>query len=155
MSRNDYRKPVPTPSPDTQRYWEGCKSHELWLPFCRACQSFFFYPRQFCPECFGWDIEWRRASGRGKVYSYAIQYRAFHPGWSDETPYVTALVELDEGPRLYTNLIDVEPDPKNIQCDMAVEVVFEDISEEIALPKFRPVLPARPGSSAEGPVTPP
>ncbi len=70
---------------------------------------------------------------------YAIQYRAFHPGWSDETPYVTALVELEEGPRLYTNLVDVEPDPKVIHCDMPVEVVFEEISEEITLPKFRPL----------------
>ncbi len=148
MSQDDYRKPVPMPSPETRRYWEGCKSHELWLPFCRACQSFFFYPRQFCSHCFSWDIEWRRASGRGRVYSYAIQYRAFHPGWSQEVPYVTALVELEEGPRLYTNLVGVEPDPKKIRCDMSVEVVFEDISEDISLPKFRPVL-----SSVEGPAS--
>ncbi len=88
-------------------------------------------------------MEWRRVSGRGKVYSYAIQYRAFHPGWSQETPYVTALVELDEGPRLFTALVDVKPDPEYIRCDMPVEVVFENISEEISLPKFRPVDGAR------------
>ena len=82
------------------------------------------------------------------MYSYAIQYRAFHPGWSQEVPYVTALVELEEGPRLYTNLVGVEPDPKKIRCDMSVEVVFEDISEDISLPKFRPVL-----SSVEGPAS--
>ncbi len=145
MPKQQYAKPIPTPSPETQRYWEGCKSHELWLPFCRPCQSFYFYPRRFCPRCFGWDIEWRRVSGRGKVYSYAIQHRAFHPGWAQETPYVTAIVELDEGPRLYTNLVHVEPDPKSLRCDMPVEVVFEDISEEISLPRFRPVL-----DSAEG-----
>src|SRR3972149_4249795 len=133
LPQDAYNKPIPAPSPETARYWEGCRAHELWLPFCRAGEPFFSPPRRFCPLCSGWDVEWRRASGRGKVYSYAIQYRAFHPGWSDETPYVTALVGLDEGPRLHTNLIDVEPDPKHIQCDMAVEVVFEDISEDIAL----------------------
>ena len=126
MTQQDYAKPIPAPSPETVRYWEGCRAHELWLPFCRSCGSFFFYPRRFCPQCFGWDVEWRQASGRGRVYSYAIQYRAFHPGWAQETPYVTALV-------------GVEPDPNAIRCDMPVEVVFEDISEEISLPKFRPV----------------
>ena len=139
MPQDAYNKPIPAPSPETARYWEGCRAHELWLPFCRSCQRFFFYPRRFCPHCFGWDIEWRRVSGRGKVYSYAIQYRAFHPGWAQETPYVTALVELDEGPRVYTSLVGVDPDPNAIRCDMPVEVVFEDISEEISLPKFRPV----------------
>ena len=148
MSKQQYAKPIPTPSPETQRYWEGCKSHELWLPFCRPCQSFYFYPRRFCPQCFGWDIEWRQVSGRGKVYSYAIQHRAFHPGWAQETPYVTAIVELDEGPRMYTNLVDVEPDPKSLRCDMPVEVVFEDISEEISLPRFRPVAKSEGGVGA-------
>ena len=139
MAQQAYRKPLPTPSPETRPYWDGCKNHELWLPFCPSCQSFFFYPRDFCPRCFSWDVEWRRVSGRGKVYTFAIHYRPWHPGWAAEIPYVTALVELEEGPRLYTNLIDVDPDPRKIRCDMPVEVVFEDINEEITLPKFRPV----------------
>jgi hypothetical protein len=84
-------------------------------------------------------VEWRRASGRGKVYTFAIHYRAFHPAWEREVPFVTAIVELEEGVRLYTQLVGVEPNPKHIRCDMPVEVVFEDVSEEISLPKFRPV----------------
>jgi len=139
MAQNEYRKPLPTPSPEAQRYWEGCKNHELWIPFCRSCQSFYFYPRAFCPQCFSWDIEWRRTSGLGKIYTFAIQHRAWHPGWSAEVPYVTALVVLEEGPRLYTNIVGVDADPKHIRCDMPVEVVFDDVSEEISLPKFRPV----------------
>ena len=138
MTANDYRKPLPTPSPETSRFWQGCKKHELWLPFCRACQRFYFYPRPFCPHCFSWDIEWRQASGRGRIHAFAIQYRAWHPGWSDEVPYVTALVELEEGPRIYTNIVGVQPDPESVRCDMPVEVVFEDVTEEITLPKFRP-----------------
>ena len=139
MPQDGYRKPIPSPSPETQRYWDACKKHELWLPFCRDCQSFYFYPRDFCPNCFGWDTEWRQSAGRGKIYSFAIQHRAWHPGWAGEEPYITALVELDEGPRIFTNIVGVEPDPATVRCDMPVEVVFEDISEEISLPKFRPV----------------
>jgi uncharacterized OB-fold protein len=139
MTQDGYKKPLPTPSPESKRYWDGCRDHELWLPFCRACEAFYFYPRDFCPTCFNWDIEWRRTSGRGRVYTYAIQHRAYHPAWQDELPYVTALVQLDEGPRIYTNLIGIDPDPTKIHCDMPVEVTFEDITEEISLPKFRPI----------------
>jgi uncharacterized OB-fold protein len=142
-----YAKPLPTPSPESRPYWDGCKNHELWLPFCRPCQRFYFYPRDFCPHCFSWDTEWRQVSGRGKVYTFAVQYRVWHPAWAADVPYVTALVELDEGPRLYTTLVGVDADPAQIRCDMPVEVVFEDVSEEISLPKFRPVL-----SPVEGPV---
>ena len=138
MSQDAYRKPLTTPSPETRRFWEGCRSHELWLPYCRACRAFYFYPRDFCPRCFSWDIEWRQASGRGKVYTFAIQYRAYHPGWTDETPYVTAIVELDEGPRLFTNLVGVEPDPEHLRCDMPVEALWDDVTEEITLLKFKP-----------------
>jgi len=131
-------KPIPMPSPETERFWEGCRNHELWLPFCKSCQQYFFYPRDFCPRCFGWNIDWRQASGRGKLYAFAIQYRVWHPAWAQDIPYVTALVELEEGPRLYTNLVGVEPDPDKIRCDMAVEVVWDDVSESVSLPKFRP-----------------
>jgi uncharacterized OB-fold protein len=72
------------------------------------------------------------------VYTFAIQHRAWHPGWAGQVPYVTALVTLEEGVRIFTNLVDVAPNPKSIQCDMPVEAVFEDVSEEITLVKFRP-----------------
>jgi uncharacterized OB-fold protein len=132
----EYKKPVPYPSPETERYWQGCKQGELWLPYCLTCDAAYWYPRPFCPRCFSHDVEWRRASGRGTLYSFAIQYRPQGPGF--EPPYVTAIVQLEEGPRMLTNLVDVEPDPEHVRCDMPLEVVFEDISDEIALPKFRP-----------------
>ncbi len=126
----------PHPSPETKPYWDACKRKELSLPFCKQCEQFFFYPRPFCPKCFGWDIEWRTCSGRGTVYTFAIQYRPQSPGF--EPPYVTAIVQLEEGPRLLTNLVDVEPDPSSITCDMPVEVTFHELSDEINLPVFRP-----------------
>ena len=135
----EYRKPLPTPSPETKRYWEGCKNHELWLPYCKSCEKPYFYPRDFCPACFSWDIEWRKMSGRGTIYTFGVHYRHFHPGWAEEVPYVTALVQLDEGPHIYTNIVGVDGDPRNLRCDLPVEVVFDDVSDNISLPKFRPV----------------
>jgi uncharacterized OB-fold protein len=75
MTANAYKKPLPTPSPETKRFWDGCKKHELWIPFCRACETYYWHPRDFCPNCFSWDTEWRKASGRGTIYTFAIQYR--------------------------------------------------------------------------------
>ena len=138
MTQEKYLKPLPAPSPETQRFWDACKRHELWLPYCRACQKAYWYPRDFCPACGSRDVERRKSSGRGKLYTHAIHYRAFHPGWANEIPYVTALIDLDEGVRIFSNLIDVVPDPKAIRCDMAVEVVFEDVTPEVTLPKWRP-----------------
>lgn len=132
----DYRKPIPQPSAETRPYWEACKRHELQLPYCPSCAQFFFYPRFFCPRCFGSDVEWRQVSGKATLYTYAIQYRPQAPGF--EPPYVTAVVELEEGPRLMTNLVDIEPDPEQIRVGMPVEVVFEDVTDEITMPKFRP-----------------
>ncbi|MEX2237974.1 MAG: OB-fold domain-containing protein [Dehalococcoidia bacterium] len=134
----EYRKPIPSPSPDAAPYWEGTRRRKLVLPYCPACAQFFWFPRPFCPCCFSWQIEWHETSGRGRVYTYAIQWRPQMPGFDTELPYVTAIVELDEGPRLMTNLVEVEADPAVIRCDMPVEVVFEEINDEITLPKFRP-----------------
>ncbi len=137
MTQQQYQKPIPVPNEETERYWQGTKQHELWLQFCKSCQQHYFYPRVFCPKCFGWDVEWRKTSGRGVLYTYAIQYRPAGPGWFNEVPYITAMVTLDEGPRMFTNLVGVEADPSKIKIGAPVEVVFEDINDEISLPKFR------------------
>lgn len=133
------QKPLPIPSPETEPFWQACKNHELMIPYCNNCQSYYWYPRFFCPLCFSRDVGWRKASGRGRLYTYAIQHRPAGPGFANDVPYITAIVQLDEGPRLFTNLVEVAPDPKQIQCDMPVEVVFDDVTEEITIPKFRPV----------------
>ncbi|MCH7810842.1 MAG: Zn-ribbon domain-containing OB-fold protein [Chloroflexi bacterium] len=139
MSDQKYPKPLTTPSPEAQRFWEGTKKHELWIPYCRSCENSYWYPRDFCPQCGSRDVEWRQSGGKGRVYTFAIHYRAFHPGWTNEVPYVTALIDLDDGVRIFSNLVEVEADPKAIRCEMPVEVVFEDVTDEITLAKFRPV----------------
>jgi uncharacterized OB-fold protein len=131
-------KPLPRPTPETAPFWEGCKQHELRLPFCTACQRYFFYPRRYCPNCLSDAIAWHKASGRGTLHTYIINHRPA-PGFEQDAPYVIAIVQLDEGPRLMTNIVNVEPRPENLIPDMPVEVVFEDVNEEITLPKFQPV----------------
>ena len=133
----DYAKPLPRPNEETQPFWDGLKKHELTLPHCKKCDTYHLYPRPFCPFCFSWDIDWRKTSGKGKLYTYAIQHRAQHPAFKEEAPYITAIVQLDEGPRMMTNLVDVEPDPAKIRCDSPVEIVYDDVTENITLPKFR------------------
>ncbi|MCH8090644.1 MAG: Zn-ribbon domain-containing OB-fold protein [Chloroflexi bacterium] len=132
----EYTGALPTPTPETRPYWDALKEHRLLIQRCKECQRAYFYPRPFCPRCFSFNVEWFEASGRGKLYSFVINHRPA-PGFGPE-PYVIAVVELDEGPRMMTNLIDVEPDPDKISCDMPVRIVYEDVTTEITLPKFRP-----------------
>jgi uncharacterized OB-fold protein len=140
----DARKPLPAPTPETAPYWDGCKQHELRLPFCTACSQHFFYPRRYCPRCLSDAIEWRTASGKGTLLTYVISARPA-PGFENETPYAIAIVKLDEGPHMMTNIVNTEITPQNLPVGMAVEVVFEDVSETITLPKFQPVGAGRSG----------
>ncbi len=134
----EYNKPVPIPQPESDRYWEAAYRGELWLRRCRDCDMAYFYPRDICPTCHSRRTDWFRTSGEGTLYTYAIVHRPPHPGFADEAPYVVALVELDDGVRIPTNIVGVEPEPDNLQIGMPVKVVFEKITERITLPKFTP-----------------
>jgi len=129
-------KPVPVPTPETQQYWDKAAQHELWLPYCEVDSKFIFYPRSFCPICGTSDIHWRQLSGRGTLASFIINHRAA-PGYEGEAPYVMALVELEEGPRLMSNILEVEPKPEALRVGMPLEVVFEERGD-ITVPQFRP-----------------
>jgi uncharacterized protein len=139
MTQPGPRPPVPVPQPETDFYWKKAKAGELWLMRCNSCDTTYFYPRPICPRCFSRDTTWIHSSGRGTLYAFSIIHRPPTPAFQDSVPYVAALVELEGGARLPTNLVEVEPDPAGIHIGMAVEVVFDDVSAEIALPKFRPV----------------
>jgi hypothetical protein len=132
----DMPKPIPTVTEDSKPYWEGCKKHELLIQRCKDCGHYRFPPSGLCPKCMSTNTEWTRVSGRGKVYSWTIFHYLYHPAFSQDIPYNVAIVELEEGPRMHTNIVGCSNE--DIYIDMPVEVVFEDISEEIALPKFKP-----------------
>lgn len=133
----DIGKPLPRPNEDSIVYWKGCKDHKLLMQQCQACRHVRFYPRIVCPACGRTETAWIEASGKAKVYSYTTVYRAPSAAFKDDVPYVLALVDLDEGPRMMTNLVDCDTVPLSV--GMSVSVVFDDVSDEISLPKFRPV----------------
>jgi uncharacterized OB-fold protein len=129
---------VPVPTPETMPYWEGTKKRELRIQRCRDCEQYYFYPRPLCPRCLSRNVEWITVSGRGRLHTFTVNYRA-RRGSPFDGPYVIAIVELDEGPRVMSNLVEIDPDPTKLCCDMPVEVVFHDLSDEITIPRFRPV----------------
>ena len=130
--------PPPMPQPESEFYWEKCKAHELWLRHCKSCDKAYFYPRDICPHCFSRDTDWIQSSGRGTLHTFSIVHRGPTPAFRDRVPYLAALVEVESGARIPTNLVEVEPDPTAIKVGMALEVVFEDLTDTISLPKFRP-----------------
>ena len=134
----EYNKPIPRPQPESDFYWEKAKLHELWLRKCNACSEAYFYPRDISPCCFSKDTCWIKASGKATLYTYGIVHRSLHPGFAEEVPFVTAIVELEEGPRMPTNIVGVEdPTPDKLPIGVSLQVAFEDITDTIALPKFR------------------
>jgi len=136
MEDTSYNKPVPEPTLDSQPYWEALKEHKLKLQKCAKCGKVRHYPRPVCDGCFSMDVEWIEASGKGKVYSWTISHHPFHPGFKEEVPYVLVTVELEEGVRLVSQLKGA--DSQEVRIGMPVEVFFEDVTEDLTLPMFRP-----------------
>jgi uncharacterized OB-fold protein len=132
------KRPIPEPTPETEEFWAGARRGELRIQRCNTCGNAYFFPRPFCPLCSSKDVAWFTASGRGKLYSYVINHRPAY-GFQDDVPYVIAVVQLDEGPRMMTNIIGVEPTPERLPIDLPVEVTWEKQDDTITLPLFRPV----------------
>ena len=130
------RAPLPQPTPESKPFFDALKERRLLIQRCEDCGHAYYYPRLFCPACLSGRVEWEQASGRGKLYSFVINQRAA-PGFV--APYIIAVVELDEGPRMMTNLVDIEPDPELVWCEMPVEIVFDDVDDDFTLPRFRPI----------------
>ncbi len=131
-----YKKPLPRVDEESRGWWEALARHELYFQRCRDCGTKRFYPRALCPRCLSSATEWVRASGWGTVYSFTVTHQNQAPGFREELPYVLAIVELDEGVRMMTNVVGCAPDA--VRVGMRVEVVFEDVTPEITLAKFRP-----------------
>ena len=131
-----YDKPLPQPTPWSASFWEGCKNQELLIQQCRDCRKYVFYPKLFCPHCLSENLECVKSKGRGKVYSYSIIQSYAPSEFAEDLPYVVAVIELEEGVRMMSNIVDCPLE--EIQCDMPVEVVFEQVTEEFTLPRFKP-----------------
>jgi uncharacterized OB-fold protein len=130
----EYLRTLPVPDGDTAPYWDAAKQHRLVIQRCSDCARAIFYPRSVCPHCMSDRIAWIDASGRGTIYSYTVVHRA-PPQFTDSAPYVVALIDLAEGVRLMSNIVDCSPTA--VRIGAAVEVTFDDVTPEITLPKFR------------------
>jgi uncharacterized OB-fold protein len=132
----DYKKPLPYIHDETRPYWDVARRHELLIQRCRTCSKYYFYPRDFCPSCFSFDVEWVRASGRGTIYSFTVCHRPAH-GFEEDVPYNLVIVELEEGARMMSTLVGCPND--SLRIGMAVKVIFDDVTEDVTLPRFEPV----------------
>jgi hypothetical protein len=129
--------PVPVPNLDNQGFWDGCRHHELRLQRCTACGAMRHHPRPMCPQCNCFEYEWMRASGRGTLYTFTIVHGPTLPVFQAQAPYNVAVIQLDEGPFIVSNVIGSSRE--HLHIGMRVEVVFEAIDETTTLPRFRPL----------------
>lgn len=135
----DYKKSLPVAENPTltDPFWEATKRHELIIPRCRFCDRFFFYPREACPTCLRENWEWTPVSGKARLYSYTTVHQPQDPGFQDEVPYIYAIVQLEEGPKMISNVVGYDS-LDEVKVDMPLVVVFDDVTPEWTLVKFRP-----------------
>ncbi len=130
-----YSKPLPRGEEQNGEFYQFCKQHELRFQRCSHCGTWRHMPRESCQTCGSFDWSWERSSGRGQVFSWTIIHRALHPGFAEELPYAVVIVEMEEGVRLVTHVLDIPMD--ELRVGLPVEVVFEDVTPEVTLHKFR------------------
>jgi uncharacterized OB-fold protein len=130
------RKPIPQPDAVSRPFFEGAQRGELLIQRCTACGAHLAPGSRACTECLSEALAWVLASGRATLFTYAVMHQRYHPGFADELPYNLAVVELEEGPRLNTNIVDVAND--ELRVGMPLVVTFVEAGDGIVLPKFRP-----------------
>lgn len=133
---SELKKPLPRVGPDSEPFWAGTRQGKLKLPYCLDCGRPHLPPGPVCPFCLSSRLEWKVVSGRGRISTYTIVYKEWFAAFAADLPYNVIQVELEEGPRLTANLVDVPPGGPAI--GMAVQAVFDPVTPEITLPRFRP-----------------
>ena len=130
---------LPQPDLETEPFWDAAREGRLLIKECRACEQFHFYPRPFCPKCWSEDVEWVEASGRATLYTWSVVQRNDLPPFNERVPYVAAVVDLEEGPRMMTNVVDCEFEALTMGMDLVA--VFHPISDEFTIVRFCPAQP--------------
>ena len=134
MAMASTAKPLPIITPDTAPFWQGCRNGQLLLQRCQACSAWRYPPAPVCPRCTSIEAAWTPTSGKGRIHSFVIYHRAFHPAYAEEVPYAVALVELDEGVRLVLRVVGCPLEALTIGA--AGVIRFTRITEEVSLPVF-------------------
>jgi uncharacterized protein len=127
---------LPTPDSDTQHWWDANAEGRLLVVRCQDCNELFYYPRPFCPRCGADSVKWEQVSGKATLYTWSVVHQNDLPPFNEKVPYVAAIVDLVEGPRMMTNVVDCDFD--ELRVGMALQVDFEDIGEGFTIPVFRP-----------------
>ncbi len=136
-------KPMPEATPTSEPFWNGLKEHKVRIQYSPSSDAYVFYPRVLAPRTLADDLEWREISGKGKLYTFTVADRPTAPPWEDAVPQLLAVVELDEGPRLSTEMVNA--DPTALKVGMRVSPVFEDHPEhDVTLLKYEPAEPESP-----------
>lgn len=130
-----YNKPLPEPQKWSRAFWDGAKQGKLLLKRCKDCGHIDHPPYMYCTECMSFNHEWIEASGKGKIHTFTTTYLGAPPAFAHEQPYTVAMIDLEEGVRMLSNIIGAKPE--DIKIDLDVEAVFEDVTDEITLVKFK------------------
>lgn len=130
-------RPIPQITPELRPFFDAARQGQLAVQKCNSCGTLRFPPRRMCPDCLSNEASWTTVSGQGEVYSFIIMHRVYHPAFATQVPYVVAIVKLQEGAKITSNLIGI--DPHRVKCGMPVKAVFEKLNDEVTLPMFQPV----------------
>ncbi|WP_376795527.1 Zn-ribbon domain-containing OB-fold protein [Thermogemmatispora sp.] len=133
-------KPVPIPDEASRPFFAGAREQQLMLQHCSACGRWFWPVKTRCPACWSAQVSWSPASGRGTLYSFVLMHQLYHPAFASELPYIIAEIDLEEGVRMISTIVDCPPE--QLRIGMPLEVTFEQLNAEITLPKFRPAVAA-------------
>ncbi|WP_028651700.1 Zn-ribbon domain-containing OB-fold protein [Nocardioides halotolerans] len=133
-AREPVAKPQPTVTEENRPFWDGARAGTLRMQRCASCDHIRFPIQALCPRCLGDGFSWQDLSGDGEVFSSIVYRRAFHPAYREDVPYNLVMVQLTEGPRMFSNVIGVEPG--SVRVGDRVRVVFEPVSDEISVPRF-------------------
>ena len=132
----DLVKPIPRPSGTTRPFWDGLNERKVQIQRCDGCDSWVFYPRTRCPSCLSDLLIWREVSGQGVLYTYTLARQPTAPHFADETPQQLAVVELDEGVRMTSTLVNVEP--SDIVIGMRLRPYFDQVTDAVTLLRYQP-----------------
>jgi uncharacterized OB-fold protein len=131
----DYAKLLPTLSDENRPFWDAAKRQELHMQQCQDCNHIRYPINHICPKCLSGRAEWKRLSGRGEVFSYIVFHQVYHAGFAKDVPYNVAMIQLEEGPRMFSNVIGVPTD--QVKVGDKVEVTFDKVTEDVTIPRFQ------------------
>lgn len=138
---SEYKKPLPTITDENREFWEGARRGKLRMQKCRDCGHIRYPISHCCPKCLSYNFEWTDLSGRGEVFSYVVFHQLYNQAFKEDVPYNVALVQLEEGPRMYSNVVGVDNDA--VKVGDKVEAVFDPVTPEVTIPRFRLRQPAK------------